>query len=178
MGNESPLQDTKSWPDLAIGLYDRLTGRGAEILYEFQDFELLIPSSASPEAAHAKWRMNGVIKIRTRDNVDLRGATIDVVLPDLRTALHLRKRFSRDQRRAWASSTRSTMALTGLELRVWVRGRKVGRIAATSKRSRLAAWLGVDPLELRSAAILAALLGRNSPAPGGGTVTRLVSETR
>lgn len=57
-----------TWPDLAIGLYDRLTGRGAEIVYEFQDFELLIPSSASPEASHAKWRMNGVIKIRTRDN--------------------------------------------------------------------------------------------------------------
>jgi hypothetical protein len=68
MATESTLHDTKTWPDLAIGLYDRLTGRGAEIVYEFQDFELLIPSSASPEASHAKWRMNGVIKIRTRDN--------------------------------------------------------------------------------------------------------------
>lgn len=69
MGNDTLLHDTKTWPDLAIGLYDRLTGRGAEIIYEFQDFELLIPSSASAEATHAKWRMNGVIKIRTRDNV-------------------------------------------------------------------------------------------------------------
>jgi hypothetical protein len=69
MVSESPLHDTKTWPDLAIGLYDRLTGRGAEIVYEFHDFELLIPSSASPEATHAKWRMNGSIKIRTRDNV-------------------------------------------------------------------------------------------------------------
>ncbi len=69
MANETMLEDTKTWPDLAIGLYDRLTGRGAEIVYEFQDLELLIPSSASPEATHAKWRMSGVIKIRTRDNV-------------------------------------------------------------------------------------------------------------
>ena len=68
MATESMLHDTKTWPDLAIGLYDHLTGRGAEIVYEFQDFELLIPSSASPDATHAKWRMNGVIKIRTRDN--------------------------------------------------------------------------------------------------------------
>lgn len=68
MATESTLHDTKTWPDLAIGLYDRLTGRGAEIIYEFQDFELLIPSSASPDATHAKWQMNGVIKIRTRDN--------------------------------------------------------------------------------------------------------------
>jgi hypothetical protein len=59
--------DTKNWPDLAIGLYDRLTGRGAEITYEFEDFELLIPSSASADATHAKWRMSGVLKIRTRD---------------------------------------------------------------------------------------------------------------
>jgi hypothetical protein len=59
--------DTKNWPDLAIGLYDRLTGRGAEITYEFDDFELLIPSSASADATHARWRMSGLLKIRTRD---------------------------------------------------------------------------------------------------------------
>ncbi len=29
------MQDTLNWPDLAIGLYDRLTGRGSEITYEF-----------------------------------------------------------------------------------------------------------------------------------------------
>ncbi len=68
MATGTTLQDTKTWPELAIGLYDHLTGRGAEIAYEFQDFELLIPSSASPDATHAKWRMNGIIKIRTRDN--------------------------------------------------------------------------------------------------------------
>jgi len=66
MANTTTL-DTKTWPDLAIGLYDRLSGRGAEITYEFENFELLIPSSASDEAAHARWKMNGAIKIRTRD---------------------------------------------------------------------------------------------------------------
>jgi hypothetical protein len=92
--------------------------------------------------------------------VDFRGATIEVVLPDLRTALNLRKKFSRNDRRAWTNSVRSMMALTGLELRVWVRGRQLGRLAATSKQSLLAVSLGVDPLELRLAAILAILLGR------------------
>ncbi len=67
------LADTKTWPDLAIGLYDRLTGRGAEITYEFEDFEVLIPSSAAPDATHAKWKMNGIIKIRTRDDVNGKG---------------------------------------------------------------------------------------------------------
>lgn len=64
------LADTRTWPDLAIGLYDRLTGRGSEIVYEFDNFELFIPSSASEQAAHAKWRMNGTLKIRTRDNAN------------------------------------------------------------------------------------------------------------
>ena len=68
MANEMISGETKNWPDLAIGLYDRLTGRGAEIIYDFENFELMIPSSATPEATHAKWRMNGTIKIRTRDH--------------------------------------------------------------------------------------------------------------
>ena len=67
MASETITNDTKTWPDLAIGLYDHLTGRGAEISYEFENFELLIPSSASPDATHAKWRMNGILKIRTRE---------------------------------------------------------------------------------------------------------------
>ena len=70
MPENNTLNDTKTWPDLAIGLYDRLTGRGAEIIYEFDNFELLIPSSASPDATHAKWKMNGALKIRTHDKAN------------------------------------------------------------------------------------------------------------
>ncbi len=29
--------DTRTWLELAVGLYDRLTGRGAEITYDFND---------------------------------------------------------------------------------------------------------------------------------------------
>ena len=60
-------QDTRNWPELAIGLYDKLTGRGAEISYTFDNFEVYIPSSASEDAVHAKWKMNGTVKITTRD---------------------------------------------------------------------------------------------------------------
>ncbi len=59
--------DTKTWPDLAIGLYDKLTGRGAEITYEFQGLEVSVPSSASPQAQHATWRVSGTVKVRTKD---------------------------------------------------------------------------------------------------------------
>lgn len=39
-------QETSNWPELAIGLYDKLTGREAKISYSFDDFELHIPSFA------------------------------------------------------------------------------------------------------------------------------------
>jgi hypothetical protein len=56
-----------TWSDLAMNLYDKLTGRHAEITYEFDDFEIFVPINATEQAVHAKWKVNGVIKIRTRD---------------------------------------------------------------------------------------------------------------
>ena len=56
-----------SWPDLAIQLYDKLTGRGAEITYDFDDFEIFVPADVSEDAAMARWKINGALKIRTRD---------------------------------------------------------------------------------------------------------------
>ena len=60
--------ETKTWPGLAAQLYDKLTGRNAEITYEFDEFEVNVPSSASDDADHAKWRMNGKLKITTQDH--------------------------------------------------------------------------------------------------------------
>ena len=61
---------TKSWPDLAIGLYDRLTGRNAEITYEFDNMHVKIPSGTGQNAEHAEWILSGTIKIRTSDGVN------------------------------------------------------------------------------------------------------------
>lgn len=55
------------WSDLAIGLYDRLTGRKAEITYEFDNMHVKIPSGTGPGAQHAEWILHGTLKIRTRD---------------------------------------------------------------------------------------------------------------
>ena len=62
------MAETQSWPDLAIGLYDKLTGRNAEITYEFDNMEIMVPSSTGSEATYAKWNINGSVKIRTKDN--------------------------------------------------------------------------------------------------------------
>lgn len=56
-----------TWPDLAIDLYDKLTGRGAEISYEFDNLEIGVPNGAADGAATANWKVKGLLKIRTRD---------------------------------------------------------------------------------------------------------------
>lgn len=60
-------QHTTSWPELAISLYDRLTGRGAEIHYDFQDMHVQVPSGTGTDAAHAEWVLNGRLTISTQD---------------------------------------------------------------------------------------------------------------
>ena len=65
--SETPMETT-TWPDLAIGLYDRLTGRNAEITYDFDDMEVDVPSKAGEGAEHARWRVDGTLTITTRDN--------------------------------------------------------------------------------------------------------------
>jgi hypothetical protein len=59
---------TTTWPELAIGLYDKLTGRGAEITYEFENFEINVPSSTAEDAESARWKMNGKLRIHTSEN--------------------------------------------------------------------------------------------------------------
>jgi len=59
---------TSNWPELAIQLYDKLTGRGAEITYEFENMEVFVPVDAGDSAPAACWKVNGILKIRTRDN--------------------------------------------------------------------------------------------------------------
>ena len=63
MANEG----TTTWPELAIGLYDRLTGRGAEIQYDFDDLRVSVPSQAGEAAEQARWAVSGTVRVTTRD---------------------------------------------------------------------------------------------------------------
>ena len=59
---------THTWPELAAGLYDALTGRNAEITYDFENMEVYVPAKTGGESVeHAHWKLNGILKIRTRD---------------------------------------------------------------------------------------------------------------
>jgi len=61
-------QHTTNWPDLAVGLFERLTGRHAEITYEFADMQVKVPSGTGTQAEHAEWMLNGTMKIRTNES--------------------------------------------------------------------------------------------------------------
>ncbi|BAM02516.1 hypothetical protein [Phycisphaera mikurensis] len=57
--------ETTTWPELAIGLFDGLTGRGAEIRYAFENMTVQVPSKAGDGASHAKWVLDGALTITT-----------------------------------------------------------------------------------------------------------------
>ena len=60
-------QHTNNWPELAIGLYDRLTGNNAEINYEFDKLHVHVPSGTGSDTQHAEWVLNGSLKISTSE---------------------------------------------------------------------------------------------------------------
>jgi len=64
---EERIDETTTWPDLAISLYDRLTGRGAEIIYEFEDMEVDVPSGTGDDVEHAHWRLDGQLRVTTEE---------------------------------------------------------------------------------------------------------------
>lgn len=68
MAENNQPKETQNWPELAASLYDKLTGRNAEITYEFEEMELHVPSSTEQNAPQAKWKLNGKVRIRTQNN--------------------------------------------------------------------------------------------------------------
>ncbi|MBA3604199.1 MAG: hypothetical protein H0W50_11320 [Parachlamydiaceae bacterium] len=74
--NKSAEKTTTSeatWPDFAASLYDKLTGRGADITYEFEDLHVNIPAKLGENSDHFNWKLNGKINIRTHDEVNTTG---------------------------------------------------------------------------------------------------------
>ena len=58
--------DVLTWPELAMELFDKLTGREAEITYEFENLEVYVPAHHAEDAPLARWKVNGIVKIRGR----------------------------------------------------------------------------------------------------------------
>ncbi len=45
-----------------------LTGRGAEVDYEFIDMTVEVPRDIGPDAPRALWKFNGTLRITTNDS--------------------------------------------------------------------------------------------------------------
>ncbi len=57
-----------TWPQAATDLFDLLTGRKAEVTYQFDNLEIHVPLEAGAETEHALWKLNGAIKVRARED--------------------------------------------------------------------------------------------------------------
>ncbi|MGB5298209.1 MAG: hypothetical protein WBN08_08320 [Thiogranum sp.] len=62
--------DVLTWPEMAMEIFDKLTGREAEVIYEFENLEIFVPAYHAEDAKLARWKLNGVLKIRTRAKPD------------------------------------------------------------------------------------------------------------
>ncbi len=54
-----------SFVDLGMALYERLTGRGAAINYEFENMVVEVPRDTGADAPRATWKLSGKLRITT-----------------------------------------------------------------------------------------------------------------
>jgi len=64
MDNKNQIE---TWPELAAGLYDKLTGRNAAITYNFDNFKLNVPTKVGSTETTA-WEMDGKLTITTTES--------------------------------------------------------------------------------------------------------------
>jgi hypothetical protein len=72
---ENTMTDStpQTWPGLGAELFDMLTGRRAEIIYQLDNMEVHIPAgtlAAGSAQTYAVWKFNGAIRIRSRIHSD------------------------------------------------------------------------------------------------------------
>lgn len=69
MNNVSKVEDgVIDWTDLGREMWSFLTGRQAQINYHFDDMTLEIPRDTGPDAPRAVWKIDGTLRVTTRDN--------------------------------------------------------------------------------------------------------------
>jgi len=70
MNNMSRVEDgVIDWSDLGREMWSFLTGRQAEINYQFDDLTVEIPRDTGPDAPRAVWKVDGTVRVTTSDNV-------------------------------------------------------------------------------------------------------------
>lgn len=65
--SEKDSKSASQWADLLADLFDRLTGKEAEVTYTFENLEINLPEAVGPDGktlGSAKWTINGKILIK------------------------------------------------------------------------------------------------------------------
>ena len=68
MSSDINSEQVVSWPDLGREMWSFLTGREAAIDYSFIDMAVEVPRDTGPDAPRATWKLNGTLRITTKDN--------------------------------------------------------------------------------------------------------------
>ena len=65
--NMNDRGEKTTWPDVAVILFDLLSGRKAEVTWEFERMEIHVPITTGSNTEYAIWKLNGVLKVRARE---------------------------------------------------------------------------------------------------------------
>ena len=57
-----------AWPEFAIAIFDLMTGRKAEVTWEFDNMEVFVPMETGSNPEYAIWKLNGALKVRARED--------------------------------------------------------------------------------------------------------------
>lgn len=56
-------EESRTWPEWATALYDRLGQLGSEFTVRFQDTNVTIPSATALKTLQTPWKVSGTIKV-------------------------------------------------------------------------------------------------------------------
>ncbi len=65
--NMTDRVEKTTWPVVAVILFDLLSGRKAEVTWEFERMEIHVPITTGTNTEHAIWKLNGILKVRARE---------------------------------------------------------------------------------------------------------------
>ena len=65
--NMNDRVEKTTWPEVAVILFDLLSGCKAEVTWEFERMEIHVPITTGSNTEYAIWKLNGVLKVRTRE---------------------------------------------------------------------------------------------------------------
>ena len=66
--NEPELKkNIANQPELAISLYEKITGKNASITYNFKDMKIQVPDRVGRKAIQNPWQVDGTLTISTTE---------------------------------------------------------------------------------------------------------------